>query len=92
MLLAVVAALGWSAQQLYVVTAFLHAVLDNPQYAELPPGYEDTDSQTVNQLARAMTKPSKAHMAAAKHLLRYLAGTIDFCICLLYTSPSPRDS
>ena len=24
----------------------------------------------VNQLARAMTKPSKAHMAAAKHLLR----------------------
>ena len=33
----------------------------------------------VNQLARAMTKPSKAHMAAAKHLLRYLAGTIDFC-------------
>ena len=34
----------------------------------------------VNQLARAMTKPSKAHMAAAKHLLRYLAGTIDFCI------------
>ena len=50
----------------------------------------------VNQLAQAMTKPSKAHMAAAKHLLRYLAGTIDFCItykkdCLLYTSPSPRD-
>ena len=28
----------------------------------------------VNQLARAITKPSKAHMAAAKHLLRYLAG------------------
>ena len=27
-----------------------------------------------------MTKPSKAYMAAAKHLLRYLAGTIDFCI------------
>ena len=27
----------------------------------------------VNQLARAMSKPSKAHMAAAKHLLRYLA-------------------
>ena len=31
----------------------------------------------VNQLARAMYKPSKAHMAAAKHLLRYLAGTVD---------------
>ena len=27
-----------------------------------------------------MTKPSKAHMAAAKHLLRYLAGMIDFSI------------
>ena len=46
MLFAVVAALGWSAQQLDVVTAFLNSVLDNPQYAELPPGYEDTDSQT----------------------------------------------
>ena len=29
---------------------------------------------TVNQLARAMSKPSKAHMGAAKHLLRYLVG------------------
>ena len=34
----------------------------------------------VNQLARAMCKPSKAHMAAAKHLLRYLAGTTNFAI------------
>ena len=34
----------------------------------------------VNQLARAMSKPSKAHMAAAKHLLRYLAGATNFVI------------
>ena len=34
----------------------------------------------VNQLARTMPKPSKAHMAAAKHLPRYLAGTVDFAI------------
>ena len=34
----------------------------------------------VNQLARAMCKPSKAHMAAAKHLLWYLAGTTNFAI------------
>ena len=32
----------------------------------------------VNQLARAMSKPSKALMAAAKHLLRYLARTTNF--------------
>ena len=32
----------------------------------------------VNQLARAMSKPSKEHMAAVKHLLRYLAGTTNF--------------
>ena len=35
---------------------------------------------TVNQLARAMPKPSKAHMGAAKHLLRYLAGSTCFSI------------
>ena len=29
----------------------------------------------VNQLARAMSKPVKPHMGAAKHLLRYLAGS-----------------
>ena len=34
----------------------------------------------VNQLARAMSKPFKAHMAEAKHLLRYLAGTTNFSI------------
>ena len=34
----------------------------------------------VNQLARTMCKPSMAHMAAAKHLLRYLAGTTSFAI------------
>ena len=35
---------------------------------------------TVSQLARAMSKPSKAHMGAAKPLLRYLAGSTDFPI------------
>ena len=34
----------------------------------------------VNQLARAMSIPFKIHMAAAKHLLRYLAGTTNFVI------------
>ena len=34
----------------------------------------------VNQLARAMSKPAKAHMRTAKHLLRYLAGSTDFSI------------
>ena len=35
---------------------------------------------TINQLARAMSKSSKAHMEAAEHLLRYLPGPIDFSI------------
>ena len=35
---------------------------------------------TANQLARAMSKPSNAHMAAVKHLLMYLAGTTNFAI------------
>ena len=34
----------------------------------------------VNQLARAMSKPFKAHVAVAKYLLRYLAGTTNFAI------------
>ena len=34
----------------------------------------------LNQLARAMSNPFKAHMAAAKHLLRYLAGTSNLSI------------
>ena len=32
------------------------------------------------QLARAMSRSSKVHMGAAKHLLRYLAGTTDFTL------------
>ena len=32
------------------------------------------------QLARAISRPAKVHMGAAKHLLRYLAGTTDFTI------------
>ena len=34
----------------------------------------------VNQLARVMPEPAKTHMGAAKHLLRYLAGSTDFFI------------
>ena len=31
----------------------------------------------VNQLARAMSKPLKAHMGAVKHVLQYLAGSMN---------------
>ena len=34
----------------------------------------------VNQLAKAMPKPPNAHMGAAKHLLCYLAGSVNFSI------------
>ena len=34
----------------------------------------------IGQLARPMAKPSKVHMVAAKHTLRYLAGTTNFSI------------
>ena len=34
----------------------------------------------VNQLARATSNPSKTQLGAAKHLLRYLVGRIDFNI------------
>ena len=34
----------------------------------------------TDQLARPMSKPSKLYLVAAKHALRYLAGTTDFQI------------
>ena len=34
----------------------------------------------ANQLARTMSKPLKAHKGAAKHVLRYLAGSVNFPI------------
>ena len=34
----------------------------------------------VNQLARAISKPSKAHMEATKHGLRHMAGSVNFPI------------
>ena len=34
----------------------------------------------VNQLARAVSKPSKAYMGAAKHVLRHLTGSVNFPI------------
>ena len=34
----------------------------------------------VNQLTRVMSKSSKAHMGAAKHVLWYLAGSVNFPI------------
>ena len=34
----------------------------------------------VNQLAKGMAKPPKAYKAAAKHVLHFLAGTVDFSI------------
>ena len=33
---------------------------------------------TVSQLARVISKPSKAHMGAAEHLLRSLTGSVHF--------------
>ena len=35
---------------------------------------------SVSQWTRAMSKPSKAHMGAGKHLLRYLVGSTNFSI------------
>ena len=37
----------------------------------------------INTLSQFMVEPKRAHKAAAKHVLRYLQGTVDFR--LLYT-------
>lgn len=37
-------------------------------------------SYMVNELAREISKPPKVHMGAAKHLLLYRAGMVNFSI------------
>ena len=54
------------------------AITSSVMYLELVVCYDILYS--VNQLARTMPKSSKSDMAAAKYLLRYLAGTMDFAI------------
>lgn len=44
----------------------------------------------ISQVAQGMSEPPKAHMAAAKHLLRYLAGTTNFSIVYKDASTSRR--
>ena len=34
----------------------------------------------VTKLSQYMSKPTKAHLGIAKHVLRYVKGTIDFCL------------
>lgn len=44
----------------------------------------------VNQLARHMSKPGKAHMGAAKHCLRHLRGTAQLGLTFRKNSTSPN--
>ena len=46
----------------------------------------------VNQLAEAMSKPAKAHMGAAIHLLCYLAESTDFSITTSRTASGLQSS
>ena len=55
-----------------------HAITGSVMYLGLVVRYVISDS--INKLTRAMPKSSKSHMAVAKHLLGYLAGTMDFAI------------
>ena len=52
------------------------ATTDSVMYLGLVVRYDI--SYSVSQLTRALPKSFKSHMAATKHLLRYLAGTTDF--------------
>ena len=40
----------------------------------------DDINYSVNQLARAMSKPSKVFITAAKHRLRYLKGNMSLAL------------
>jgi hypothetical protein len=46
-------------------------------------------SQAVGALAKYMAKPLASHWAVAKHVLRYLAGTIDYGITYGGNTPTP---
>jgi hypothetical protein len=35
----------------------------------------------VNTLSQYLVEPSRVHLVVAKHVMRYLKGTLDFCLC-----------
>jgi len=47
---------------------------------------------TVSKLSQYLSNPSIIHMQAAKHVLRYIQGTLDYGICFSTSSESPPDS
>ena len=55
-----------------------HAITGSVMYLAQITRYDIMYSS--GQLARAMSKPSKVYMSAAKHLLRYLARTTNFTV------------
>ena len=65
-----------------------HAITGSVMYLTQATCYDIMYATT--RRARAMSKPSKAHVAAAKHLLRYLTGTADFRVS--YTSEGASNS
>ena len=44
----------------------------------------------VNQLAAYMSKPTKTHLQAAKHILRYLRGQEELGLTYKYSSTNPE--
>ena len=62
----------------------LHGNGTTPIYHGVPDVFELCTrcyiTYAVNQLARARSKPSKLHMAVAKHLFRYLKGNMSLTI------------
>ena len=47
-------------------------------------------SQAVGALAKYMAKPAPSHWSVAKHVLRYLAGTLDYGITFGGAAPTPN--
>ena len=98
--LAIAASHDWNVIQLDVQTEFLQSEMNDEVYVKQPVGFEklDLDGQPyVCKLKKSLyglkQSPRNWH-GTIQHVLiteGFKACMCDPCVCLLYTSPSPRD-
>ena len=102
MVLAIAAEMDWEVRQLDVNTPFLYSDIEKEVFVAEPPGFETNDNEKVllvTKLGNSVYGPAQSpgnwfHTIDPVLIpIGFVPLKSDTCIyvCLLYTSPSPRD-